>query len=197
MTVHPHQQIEADRVMRSAGIDTPASASETVKVWDVLVRIFHWSLVALFATAFITGEHSETIHIRAGYGVLALVGVRILWGFVGTRHARFTDFVYRPATVLGYMRDAALFRARRYLGHNPAGGAMVLALLASLVVTGASGVTMTLDSFWGQKWIEEIHEAAAHATLILIGLHVAGVVFSSLSHGENLVRSMITGRKRT
>lgn len=195
MSTHVHQPAPADRVMRSA--DGPASpASETVKVWDVFVRVFHWSLVVLFAAAFVTSETSEAAHIYAGYGVLSLVTVRLIWGLIGTQHARFTSFVFRPSVVLAYMRDAACFRARRYLGHNPAGGAMVLALLVAVTTTGASGYMMTLERYWGQKWIEEVHELAAHATLVMIALHVVGVIFSSIAHRENLVRSMFTGRKR-
>lgn len=187
--------IEADRVARSAEIHAP-SGDGTVQVWDPFVRVFHWSLVALFAAAFLTSEHSETVHIYAGYGVLGLVALRLVWGLIGTRHARFRDFVHRPSVVLAYMRDAARFRAKRYLGHNPAGGAMVVALLLALLATGATGHMMTLDRFWGQKWIEEVHEVAAHGTLALIALHIAGVVFSCIEHRENLVRSMVTGRKR-
>lgn len=186
---------EADRATRSA----PSSASHQgrgVKVWDPFVRVFHWSLVTLFALAFLTSELSETAHIWIGYAILVLVGVRIAWGFVGTRHARFGDFVYRPAEVVAYVRDALTFRAKRYLGHNPAGGGMVVALILALLAVSGTGIMMTMDRFWGVKWIEEVHEAAAFATLALVGLHVAGVLFSSLAHRENLVRSMLTGRKR-
>lgn len=195
MSVDAHQPASADREMRPAEVGA-SQGHATVKVWDAFVRVFHWSLVTLFATAFLTSEVSETLHIYAGHGVLSLVALRLVWGVVGTKYARFSDFVYGPRAVLAYMRDAARLRARRYLGHNPAGGAMVVALLAALVATGASGYMMTLDRFWGQKWIEEVHEFAAHATLLLIALHVAGVIFSSLEHRENLVRSMFTGRKR-
>ncbi len=157
-----HSSTPSDRVTRSAGVAAPP-AGETVKVWDPFVRVFHWSLVALFTTAFVTSEVSETVHIYAGYGVLALVAARLVWGVIGTRHARFNDFVWRPSAVLAYIRDAIRFRAKRYLGHNPAGGAMVLALLMAVAATGATGYAMTLDQFWGQKWIEEFHEFAAHA----------------------------------
>lgn len=188
-------EIEAGRAMRPAEVAAPAAAS-TVKVWDPFVRTFHWSLVALFAVAFVTSETSETLHFAAGYGVLALVLLRLAWGLIGTRHARFSDFVYRPALVIGYVRDAARFRAKRYLGHNPAGGAMVVALLVALLTVSGTGVMMTMDRFWGQKWIEVVHEGSADATLALVALHILGVIYSSLEHRENLVRSMITGRKR-
>lgn len=187
---------EAGRAMRPATA-AGADAGATVKVWDPFVRVFHWSLVVLFGLAFLTSEVSEKAHIWIGYAILALVGLRIVWGFIGSRHARFSDFVYRPSTVLAYVRDAVRLRARRHLGHNPAGGAMVVALIAALLAVSGTGIMMTLDRFWGVKWIEEVHEAAAFATLALVGLHVAGVIFSSLEHRENLVRSMLTGRKRS
>jgi cytochrome b len=115
------------------------TAPKEVKVWDPLVRIFHWSLVAIFAFAYVSGEQESRLHELAGYAVLALVGIRILWGFVGTRHARFRDFVAGPGTVLGYARDLVTGRAQRYLGHNPLGGAMIIALLVSITATGVSG----------------------------------------------------------
>lgn len=195
MSNEAHRSTSADRVTRSAEVAGPPD-NETVTVWDPFVRIFHWSLVVLFTAAFVTSEVSETMHIYAGYGVLTLVAMRLVWGVIGTKHARFSDFVWRPSAVIAYMLDAVRFRAKRHLGHNPAGGAMVVALLIAVGTTGASGYMMTLDRFWGQKWIEEVHELAAHGTLLLIALHVAGVVFSSIAHRENLIRSMFTGRKK-
>jgi cytochrome b len=167
-----------------------------VRVWDPLVRIFHWSLVALFITAWATGDEVKRLHEAAGYAILGLVAFRIVWGLVGAKHARFGDFVPRPSTLTGYLRDMVRCRARRYLGHNPAGGAMTIALLAMLLVIGGTGYMMTTDAFWGIAWVEEAHETAVNLTLGLVGLHVAGVILSSLTHGENLMRSMITGRKR-
>ena len=179
-----------------AAVTTPDPSGAMVRVWDPLVRLFRWSLVAAFTTAYATGEHFERLHIAAGYTVLGLVSFRIVWGFVGTRHARFSDFVYSPAEVIGHLRDMALRRAQRTLGHNPAGGAMVLALLLMLVIAGATGYALTLPEFARSKWMKEVHEVAANVTLGLAALHVVGVFVSSLLHRENLVRAMITGRKR-
>jgi cytochrome b len=181
-----------------------------VRVWDPLVRIFHWSLVAAFATAFIVEDDLLGVHVWAGYLVLALIGVRLVWGFIGPRYARFTDFVRGPRQVLGYLRDALRFDAQRYLGHNPAGGAMVVALLALVGLTGLTGVALygaqelsgplaplMADTPAGLgEALEETHEVLANLTLGLIALHVAGVLFSSLAHRENLIRSMFTGHKR-
>jgi cytochrome b len=167
----------------------------TVPVWDPVVRVFHWSLVASFAVAWFS-EDSGRLHETAGYVVLTLVAIRLVWGFVGTRHARFRDFVPSPATLTAYLRDMIALRAKRHLGHNPAGSVMIVLLLVMLVLTGGSGWLMTTDAFWGVEWVEELHEAAANLTLALVFLHLAGVLVSSLMHRENLVLAMITGRKR-
>jgi cytochrome b len=178
--------------IEAGGAPPPA----TVKVWDPFVRVFHWSLVALFIGAFATGDDSERLHVMFGYAIAALVALRIVWGFVGSQHARFADFVTSPGTALAYVRDALSLKARRYLGHNPAGGAMILLLLVALAGTCVTGYMMTTKAWWGSKELEEVHEAFANGTLVLIGQHIAGVIFASLEHGENLVRAMVTGRKR-
>lgn len=180
----------------AAALSAGARATPTVRVWDPFVRIFHWSLVGLFAVAFATGDGSERLHLAAGYAIAGLVLLRLVWGFVGSKHARFNDFVRTPAEVSRYMALAIRFRAPRFLGHNPAGGVMILALLAMLIGISATGFMMTTDPFWGVEWVEELHEALVYASLGLIALHVAGVVVSSVEHGENLVKAMITGRKR-
>jgi cytochrome b len=176
-----------------AGGVTP---SATVKVWDPLVRVFHWSLATLFLAAYLTGEDAGQVHIAAGYAIAGLIALRLAWGFVGPRHARFSNFVRSPRIVLAYLREMAMFRAPRFLGHNPAGGAMIVVLLVMLSGTGITGYMMTTDSFWGAEWVEEIHETFANLTIGLVVFHVFGVVLSSFTHGENLVKSMITGRKR-
>ncbi len=184
------------------------NAEATVRVWDPLVRIFHWSLVATFVTAWLSAEEVMWLHAWAGYAIAGLVAFRLLWGVVGSRHARFRGFVRSPTAALAYLRDLVRGRAPRYLGHNPAGGAMVVALLLALALTALAG--MALYGAKGQgllagmvpafdkptrHLIKEIHEFFANGTLLLVGLHVAGVIAGSLAHRENLVRSMLTGRK--
>ena len=182
----------------------------TVRIWDPLVRVFHWTLAAAFLTAYLVEDDWLGLHVVAGYTVLALVLFRLVWGAIGTRHARFTDFVRSPAVVLAYLKDALAIRARRYLGHNPAGGAMVIALLVSLTFTAVSGLAlygygefsgplaglMQGAPVWLGNALEETHEFFANFTLLLVLLHLAGVALASLQHGENLVRSMVTGRKQ-
>lgn len=118
------------------------TTENTIKVWDPLVRIFHWALVAAFFTAYLTEDDWQEIHVLAGYTVAGLVAFRIVWGFIGTRHARFSDFVFSPVTTLKYIKDMFALRARRYIGHNPAGGAMVIALLISLAGTTLTGMQL-------------------------------------------------------
>lgn len=176
-----------------AGGATPPA---TVKVWDPFVRVFHWSLVTLFVVAYATADEIERVHIAAGYAIAGLVALRIVWGFVGPRHARFSSFLQSPRKVLAYLRDVALFRAPRHLGHNPAGGAMIVALLALLSGACVTGFMLTTDAFWGSKWLGEVHEILANLMVALIALHIVGVLIASFEHRENLVKAMFTGRKR-
>jgi cytochrome b len=171
----------------------PPTSDEAIPVWDGFVRLFHWGTVSLVAAAFVIDNRA--IHEAAGFAVAGLVLLRGIWGFAGGRHARFADFVVRPAGILGYLRELRAGRARRYLGHNPAGGAMVLLLLATLLLTTASGWMSETDRWFGVAWVADLHSAASSALLVLIGLHVAGVIVASRLHHENLVRAMITGRK--
>ncbi len=166
------------------------------RVWDPLVRLFHWSLVAAYILAWVSGEDLQTLHQTAGYTIAGLLALRILWGFAGTRHARFSDFVYKPSAVLRYVRDSARLRPDRYVGHNPAGGWMVVAMLLVLALLCVSGTAMTIGPYQQFEWLEEAHEALANLSLLLVGLHLTGVVASSWMHRENLVRAMVTGRKR-
>jgi cytochrome b len=165
-------------------------------VWDPFVRIFHWCTVGLVAVAFVS-DASRPVHDTAGYLVLTLVLVRLTWGLVGSQHARFSDFLVSPGRILGYLRDLATGRARRFLGHNPAGGAMIVALLALLLITAVSGWLSETDAYFGVSWVSHLHHRAAHILLVLAGLHIVGVAVSSLLHRENLLVAMITGRKRT
>lgn len=181
-----------------------------VQIWDPWVRLFHWGLVIAFGVAYLTEEEALAIHIAAGYTVLGLVLFRILWGFIGPKHARFSDFVFGPGAIIAYLRDLALLQSRRYLGHNPAGGAMILVLLIALLGTTLSGLAVYaadqhagLLAFWlagiGEAWeeqLEEWHEFFANLTVSLVLLHVLGVVAESFLHRENLIKAMVNGYKR-
>lgn len=171
-------------------------APALIRVWDPMVRVFHWSLLAAFIAAYASSSDWEKLHIKLGYVVAGLVAFRLVWGVIGSPHARFRDFIYRPATVLAFLRDSLMLRARRYLGHNPAGGAMVIALLTALTGICATGYMMSLDAFWGAQWVEDLHKLLVNAALVLVALHLVGVVLASYEHKENLVKSMFTGKKR-
>lgn len=170
-------------------------AAETRPVWDVVVRLSHWSTVALFVSAYLI-ERPRDLHEALGYALAAILAVRVVWGFVGPRHARFADFVPAPGRFLRYMQDLAAGCEKRHLGHNPAGGAMVVALMLTLAGICLSGWMMGLDAYRGEDWVEDLHEGLVSFGLVLVTLHVAGVIYESLRHGENLVRAMITGKKR-
>lgn len=168
---------------------------DTIRVWDPFVRIFHWSLVAGIAIAWLTADEWDRVHEWIGYAIAGLLSARILWGFIGSPYARFSQFVKGPRETLAYLGRIVRGRAERHIGHNPAGAAMILALLATIAGTALTGWMITLDAFWGMEWLEDLHEGLATFVLVLVGLHVAGVIHASLMHKENLVRAMITGRK--
>jgi len=166
-----------------------------ILVWDLPTRLFHWLLAASFAGAFLTAESERwrEIHVMLGYTMLGLVAFRLVWGLVGTRYARFASFAYGPRAVLTYVKSLLSRSPQHYLGHNPAGSWAIYGLLALSALAGASGYATYNDI--GGHAMEEVHEAIANGLLALVMVHVAGVLASSLRHGENLVRSMITGYK--
>ena len=196
-----------------------------MRIWDPVVRVSHWTVVVAFFVAYFTEEDLLSLHVWAGYLVGAVVAFRVLWGFIGPQQARFSDFVYAPRRVVTYLADLVRFRAKRYLGHSPAGGAMVLALLVMLAATVGTGLLVyaadkhagPLAPFYAagsgpagatnagsdrtgrngdESALREVHELLANLTLGLVALHIAGVILASIVHRENLVTAMITGRKR-
>ena len=183
---------------------------DKVKVWDSVVRGFHWLLVFAFIVAFATEDDWITLHSWAGYLVIGLLLLRLFWGFVGSSHARFSDFSFSMSQVLSYLRDVFLFKAKRYIGHNPAGAWMIYMLFVCLALTSVTGlVVLAIEEQAGplapyflfsderlEDVIEELHEFFANFTLVLVCFHVAGVVFESVLHKENLVKAMIDGYKK-
>ena len=173
----------------------PVPAARAVKVWDIAVRLFHWSFTLCFAGAWLTAESERfrDIHVFLGYTMLGLVAFRLLWGVVGPRHARFTSFVRGPAAVARYLRSLLAGNPEHHLGHNPAGAVAIVLLLALAALAGLSGWAVYNDL--GGHWLEESHEFLAGAMLAVVGVHLAGVAVASWLHRENLVRAMLTGRK--
>lgn len=164
-------------------------------IWDLPTRVFHWALAGSFLGAYLLAEEdgSRNLHVMFGYTVAGLLVFRLLWGFVGTTHARFRDFAYGPRAVIAYLRDLIQGRARDYDGHNPAGSWAIYALLALAAATALTG-WLNYNQFGGEAF-EEIHEVLANTWLVMVVVHVAGVVVSSLAHRRNLVLAMITGRR--
>ncbi len=173
-----------------------AGEKPAIRVWDPIVRLFHWTIVLGYGINMWATEDGSDAHEVIGYVVLAAIAIRLVWGFIGSRHARFADFVPGPSRLSGYLRQLAKRREPRYIGHNPAGAIMMLALIALMLSVGVSGWMMTLDAYWGEEWLEELHETLANAIWPLAGLHVLAAVMESFRHRENLIKSMITGRKR-
>lgn len=188
----------------------PIQGDGTVKVWDLFIRLFHWTLVTCFATAYISGEfYASEIHVLAGYTLCALVVARIYWGFKGSHHARFRSFFFPPGETLAYVRSMFTGRPKHYFGHNPAGAMMVftlLCLLAALLATGLA--TLAAIDFEGPLLfiansvndetsyaLRSLHELLANIALMLIVLHICGAILGSIQHRENLVKAMITGKK--
>jgi cytochrome b len=195
---------------------------EKIKVWDPPVRIFHWLLVLLFTVSYLTGEEESRAHIYVGYGVLALLLFRIVWGVIGSHHARFSDFLAGPSAVLCYARALLKGKPPRFIGHNPLGGWMIILLLLSLSLSVWSGLKLYATEGQGplagqslliassvaddddddkfdpaHEFWEEAHEFFANFTVLLVFLHVSGVLAASWLHRENLIMAMITGYKKS
>ncbi|MBP6764991.1 MAG: cytochrome b/b6 domain-containing protein [Rubrivivax sp.] len=173
----------------------PAPAGRRILVWDAPVRVFHWLTVLSFAGAYITAESERwrLVHVTLGYTLAGLVLFRVLWGLLGTRHARFASFVRGPAAVRRYVQSLLSGQPEHHTGHNPAGALAIVALLALALGVTASGYAGYEDL--AGEWVNEVHEVLANGMLFLVGLHVAAVVLASKMHSENLVRAMFTGHK--
>lgn len=168
---------------------------QRVLVWDRAVRLFHWLLVAGIVIAWISGGSGHRIHEVTGFGIAALVAFRLAWGVIGSPHARFGDFLVRPGTVLSYFHSHFTGHPARYIGHNPAGGYMIIALIAVILLICATGTMQLSNRFFGVDWVETLHHYAANALWGLVALHVTGAFVASRVHEENLVGAMITGWK--
>ncbi|WP_347985897.1 cytochrome b/b6 domain-containing protein [Methylomonas sp. AM2-LC] len=177
-----------------------------IKVWDLPLRIFHWLLVAGFIIAYLTEDDLLTLHVWAGYLVSGLLVFRIAWGFMGNEYAKFSHFLVTPGQAILYIKELMACKAKRYLGHNPAGAVMILLLLLSLTLTVISGFAVygadqVAGPFAGigssnEKMWEELHEFFANTSLVLVFIHVTGVAYESYIHRENLAKAMLNGYKK-
>ncbi|MBK8892026.1 MAG: cytochrome b/b6 domain-containing protein [Dechloromonas sp.] len=169
---------------------------QKILVWDWPVRLGHWLMVGGFILAWLTSE-SETfrlLHVISGATVLAVATFRLPWGFIGSRYARFVDFVRGPRAVKNYAAGLLKLEPAHHVGHNPAGGWAIVLLLGLGILTGLSGWANYNDI--GGGFLEELHEGLAVTMLTVVFIHIAGVLSGSLMHGENLVRAMLNGRKQ-
>ena len=168
----------------------------TIPVWDALVRVLHWSLVLTVGAAWLTRHSPGGWHEWLGYATLAIVVARTIWGFIASGHARFADFVRPTSATVAYARAVFTKHEIRFVGHNPLGAWMVVALLSMVALVGLTGWLYTTDRYWGVAWVEKLHSMLSDILFLFVALHVVGVVFTSVRHRENLVASMLHGRKR-
>lgn len=175
--------------------DRKTASAPVVRVWDPLIRLFHWSLVVSVSVCLIL-EAGTKVHRAAGYVAAGLIAFRLIWGIIGSHHARFTSFVTGPGAVVAYLRSLTSGQPQQHHGHNPAGAAMIVVLLLVLIVSAGSGLLLNTNAFWGNEALEGLHEVTSESLYVLLPIHLAGVVVSSLLHKENLIRAMITGTKR-
>jgi cytochrome b len=195
MRLNRNLERAGERMRASAALDAQKSGA-MLCVWDPFVRLFHWSLVLGMGAAWLTSSIRSDTHQWIGLAVAALVMARIIWGLVAKGHARFAEFVRGPSAVIGYLLDILRGAERRYIGHNPAGGAMIVVLILFILGTCISGWEMTTDAWYGDDAMQLAHSAFAYSVVALVVLHLAGVVLASVRHRENLPRAMVTGLKR-
>lgn len=165
------------------------------KVWDPFIRLFHWSLVVGFAANALIVDDDSKLHEWIGYAVLALVALRLVWGFAGPATARFASFFPARGDVTRQITEIATHRRHAHLGHSPLGALMIFNLLATIIAIGVTGHMMTTNAFWGAEWVEEAHEILVIWAEVSILLHIAAVIWESRRTGVNLARAMVTGRK--
>ena len=176
-------------------MNSTETENTTVKVWDWPVRVFHWTLAASVLGAFVTGENEdfERLHQTLGWVAAGLIAFRVVWGLIGTRYARFREFVRGPAQVWAYVKSVRSGQAQHFVGHNPVGAIAVIVLMVLVSLSVYTGWLLTADDV--AEWLEEAHEIAANTLITVVLVHVIGVLWSSRTHGENLLKAMLTGRK--
>ena len=176
--------------------DHQAAIAPAVKVWDPFVRLFHWSLVSCVLLNQFILEAGATAHEWTGYLASALVLARVLWGFVGSRHARFSDFFPTPGRLLRHCKALGQGQHPQYAGHNPLGALMMLTLMACVLALGLTGWMQTTDAYFGEEWLMELHEWLANGLLIAAGLHAVAAIVMGRIERVNLVKAMVTGVKQ-
>lgn len=164
-------------------------------VWDLFVRVFHWTLVGCVLLNSFVLDDGETVHRWAGYLASALVLARVVWGFVGSRHARFADFFPTPGRIARHLRGMFSGQAEFHWGHNPLGALMMMALMGLVLALAVTGWMQGLDAYWGEEWLQELHEGIGEALIILVGLHAASALVMGRIERTRLLKAMVTGTK--
>ncbi|MCK5425037.1 MAG: cytochrome b/b6 domain-containing protein [Emcibacter sp.] len=166
-----------------------------VKVWDLFIRIFHWSLVGIILVNFTVFDEG-TVHEMLGYILISLLALRFIWGFIGSKYALFKNFVPKPEKIKQHLRELGEGNETSYLGHNPLGAVMIYNLYITLLLVSFTGYLSITDVFWGVEWVEEVHELCANYLLLSVAIHVAGVIWETSRSGVNLISAMLTGIKK-
>ena len=177
-------------------VGATGKVKQSIMVWDIPVRVFHWLLVICFAGAWLTSESERLamIHYAFGYTAGLLVLIRLVWGVIGTRYARFRQFLKSPKAVMGHFMAMLRGHPHQDVGHNPAGGLVMFALMLLILLIGLTGY-LTVKEFFG-NFVSEIHEAVASLVLGLVIVHIIAAIGMSVIEKQNLVRSMVTGKKK-
>jgi cytochrome b len=188
---------DAGQASRNVSSETPPNSRPgTVAVWDFPLRVWHWALAAFVLVACVTPNTFDRLHRLAGYAVIGLLAFRLIWGWIGSRHSLFERISLKLRAAPRYMMGIMRGETGRYLGLNPAGAAMLIAMLGLLIISTASGVMQVSLRFFGVGWVEITHALSSNAFIALIAVHVLGTVWMSVLQRENLIRAMFTGRKR-
>jgi len=164
-------------------------------VWDRFVRTFHWTLVLCVLSNYFVMDDGKVIHQWTGYLAFSLVVMRIIWGFIGTKHARFSDFLPTPFRVIQHVKALKSGTHDEHVGHNPLGALMMLSLIAIVLGLGLTGWMQTLDAYWGEEWLQDIHELLANCLITFAALHATAAIVMGRIERTRLIKAMFTGRK--
>ena len=169
--------------------------TDSKPVWDRFVRLFHWTLVTCVLVNYFVLDDGEALHQWIGYLAAALVLARIVWGFIGSRHARFSDFFPTPARLVRHIRQLRAGKPEMHWGHNPLGALMLLALVSLVLGLGVTGWMQTLDAWWGEEWLQDFHELLGNVLIGLATLHALAAIVMGRLERTRLIRAMFTGIK--
>lgn len=176
-------------------MNAPTLSEPSRRVWDLFVRVFHWTLVGCVLLNQFVLEEGDAPHEWVGYLAAALVVARIVWGFIGSRHARFSDFFPTPGRLIRHVQAMRSGQPEHHWGHNPVGALMMLLLMGLVLALGVTGWMQGLDAFWGEEWLQELHETLANVLLLSAGLHAAAAIVMGRIERTRLVKAMVTGVK--